>query len=350
MKSILLPSYDHFTDQQLKAARVSTILSHCERFEFSDVYRNWKKRKELEDKEKDPDELAQELSPSKLGTYVHSCLEKASLGKNYLEYINTKVDEKYRQSVQDRINLYIPFTKIYQPLITEGAICVTDCAYNGKAYHYRGTLDGCGLVDTSQIVDNKGNKVLKNPRILCDYKNYSKCKSPPFLVRTQLQLAAYSYGLSTTSEYTVYENLLVTTTKKKLTLWHMDWTRLQFFVEEWLSCLEYYYNNWKYDWEHLLYRIGVNGYKMNPVNLGLTRVYLLSEKQQIDKYLKYFQKYLNPSNKYEKSNLLEDIDSKLTTTKRFLSKDQLQALTLLKELSEEGTRNMVSQLIEVNFQ
>ena len=99
MKSVILPSYDQFTEQQLKAARVSNILSHCERYEFSDVFRNWKKRKAMEDGEKSPEELAKDLSPSKLGTYVHSCLERASVGKDYLEYINTKVDENYRQSV-----------------------------------------------------------------------------------------------------------------------------------------------------------------------------------------------------------------------------------------------------------
>ena len=349
MKTILKPSYEQFTPDQLKHARVSTILSHCEQFESSKVYKAWKQKQAILDKDKTPEELANTLSPSTLGTYVHTCLEYASKGKDFQPYIDNVIKEKYRESVQKRINLYIPFTNIYQPLISEGAISVTDCAFNGKAYHYRGTLDGCGLVDASQIVDIKGKPVVENNRVLIDYKNYSKCKSPPFLIRTQLQLAAYSYGLSTTSEYVVYNSLLVTTTPKKLTLWYMDWDRLQFFVKEWLSCLEHYYNKWNYDWEDLLYRVGVNGYKMDTPNVGFTRVYLLSERQQIDKYLQYFNKFLNPKSKYGKDKLLEDINNKLKTTSKYLTKDQKVALNTLQELSDEGLLNFVDKLVQVKF-
>lgn len=347
----LLSPTQQLTEEQEKKARVSNILSYCEQFEKSDAFIAYKKKKALDDKDKTEEEKATQIIASTLGTYVHFCLDLAADNKDFISYIEDKIPDHYKREVYNRIDLYKPFLALYQPLLHECSFVASNV--EGK-YSYRGTLDGLGLVDKSQIVNIDNKQIIENERVLIDFKNYQSSKPNIFLVRPQVQLAAYSYGLSTTSEYRVDNCMLITTSPKTLALWYMNQDKLKFFLKEWLNCLQYYYNKWNYNWDDLKERVGIDNYMLKATNMCMERVYPINELRKKHKYIASFQDYLNPRKKtFNRDKLGITLNTLKANTSKYLKDEQLKILHLLDTKINDRNSDLelyVTKILECDFE
>jgi len=228
----------------LKKARVSNILSYCQRIEDKEFFKAWKENVGEEVAEKKKNEA------SVRGTKFHKLLELfAEDSVEAMKYMNNKLSKSERT----RFKHLMKFTKRITPLLHEHSLFHKSSP--NCPYEYRGTFDMLARANTHRLVDVYGNSVIENSNIILDWK-ITKNKPVQFMTRYFLQLAAYAYALSLTSEWKIYNAILVLNPPRCVKVFYLSPSKFERWIKEWVYCVEHYYKRWKYNWEELEYSLG----------------------------------------------------------------------------------------------
>jgi hypothetical protein len=232
--------------KQIKAARVSSILSYCNRMEDSQGYINWVERQGGEKKAK-----KHTMARARSGSRVHKSLELFYENPDkYVEYSMALCDEdkKYLNSYKD---LLYNYKQIYSEL---------EIHYfkNGRAFG--GVFDSYGYLNPHNVYTDKActNKFyLENPLMLTDYKTKERQpKEILYVLKHCLQLGAYALGLEQTKGVVAENIAIFSASPRQLNIYYADKPKVEFYKQEFLNCLESYITKTPHDWKALEQKSG----------------------------------------------------------------------------------------------
>lgn len=237
----------------IQVPRVTKILEHCENIESRQGFKNWK----LNIGEDKAEEIKNKSRIS--GTKIHKAREiKYKEPEKYCDFISTFNEIEAQQNFN-----YDPFFQLFDIKVSE------------KRVHYKneyaGTLDFGGIInDPNKFVNDKGLNIIEDPRIILDLKNpFSKQKRPEYLIKFCLQLAAYANAWNFLYPKAIIKNaFILVSSPKQMNMWYINTSSMDFYIKEFLNCLEYFKHNIPYNWDELLLKAGIaqsNG-KINYLN------------------------------------------------------------------------------------
>jgi len=226
----------------IKVPRVTKVLEWCENIESRQGFRNWKNNI--------GEEKAEEIkNRSRIsGTKIHKARElKYKEPEKYLDFISTFNEIESQQNFN-----YDSFFKYFEIKVSEQKVHYKE--------DYAGTLDFGGIITNPEMfVDEKGNNIIVDPRIILDLKNpFSKQKRPEYTIKYCLQLGAYVNAWNYIYPQAKIKNcLILVSSPKQLNIYYINPKSTEFYINEFMNCVEYFKNKKEYNWDDLLLKAGI---------------------------------------------------------------------------------------------
>lgn len=190
-------------------------------------------------------------SASAIGSTIHATLQAFFEDPN--KYY-TKVS-KFNKEELNFLRNYDVFLKNYKSFVSEQNVYF----YNGKL-GFAGVTDNIGWINTNNLYIDKDctNKLyVEDNFVTVDFKNYRKHKNLEYLVKSFLQLGAYTLAWNYLYPDKVITNsFLVVSSQRQLNMYYLDERKLEFFSNEFITGLQCYITKTTYDWKDLLARTG----------------------------------------------------------------------------------------------